>query len=410
MTQDCGWLRPRGSNQHGVSQFNERVVLQAVRLNGGLPKADLARLTRLSTQTVSLIIDRLLAQGQVRKGTPRRGKVGQPSVPILLDPDGAFFIGINIGRRSLDVLLIDFAGTVRARSSANYRYPDPDLLFRQIGAQLIALQAGLPPPLAARLCGIGVAAPLCLDGWQTLLGGAAAQAARWDGLDIRARVQALTPLPVVFAKDTIAACMAELVAGHGRSVPTFLHIFVGAFIGGGLVLNSAIHAGRHGNAGALGSLALALAPATGGAATPGQLLSAASLFTLEQHYAAAGLEERAAYDERALQAPWLPHTEAWLDGAAGAVALAICNAGCLLDLEHVVLDSSGHRTLLARLMAAVDQALACYSWEGARRPALLPGLAGPDARAIGAALLPLHAHFAPDHDVFLKILATAGQV
>jgi predicted NBD/HSP70 family sugar kinase len=406
MTPDRGWLRPRGSNQSGVSQFNERVVLQAVRLNGGLPKAELARLTRLSTQTVSLIIDRLLAQGQVRKGAPQRGKVGQPSVPILLDPEGAFFIGINIGRRSLDVLLIDFAGAVLARSSASYRYPDPDLLFRQIGAQLSALQAGLAPPLAARLCGIGVAAPLCLDGWQTLLGGAAAQAARWDRIDIRARVQALTPLPVVFAKDTIAACMAELVAGHGRSLPTFLHIFVGAFIGGGLVLNSAIHAGRRGNAGALGSLALA--PAADGAPTPDQLLSAASLFTLEQHYAAAGLEERAAYDERALQAPWLPHTEAWLESAALSVALAICNAGCLLDLEHVVLDSSGHRTLLARLLAAVEQALACYSWEGARRPALLPGQAGPDARAIGAALLPLHAHFAPDHELFLKILA-AGE-
>ena len=40
-------LRPRGSNQVGMRQFNDRVVLQALRVHGSLPKADLARLTGL---------------------------------------------------------------------------------------------------------------------------------------------------------------------------------------------------------------------------------------------------------------------------------------------------------------------------------------------------------------------------
>ena len=35
-------LRPRGSNHVGMRQFNERVVLQAIRLNGSLPKAGIA--------------------------------------------------------------------------------------------------------------------------------------------------------------------------------------------------------------------------------------------------------------------------------------------------------------------------------------------------------------------------------
>ena len=38
-------LRPRGSNQVGMRQFNERVVLQAIRLHGSLSKAGIARLT-----------------------------------------------------------------------------------------------------------------------------------------------------------------------------------------------------------------------------------------------------------------------------------------------------------------------------------------------------------------------------
>jgi DNA-binding MarR family transcriptional regulator len=86
---DLNRLRPRGSNQIGMSQFNERVVLQAIRFHGSMPKADIARLTNLSTQTVSLIINRLLEEGLVAKQASLRGKVGQPSVPIALNPDGA---------------------------------------------------------------------------------------------------------------------------------------------------------------------------------------------------------------------------------------------------------------------------------------------------------------------------------
>lgn len=48
-------LRPRGSNQVGMRQFNERTVLQALRVHGSLPKAELARLTGLSAQTIGLI-------------------------------------------------------------------------------------------------------------------------------------------------------------------------------------------------------------------------------------------------------------------------------------------------------------------------------------------------------------------
>ena len=397
------WLRPRGSNQIGMAQFNERIVLQAIRLHGSMPKADLARLTKLSTQTVSLIINRLLENGLVLKLAPLRGKVGQPSVPIELDPNGAFFIGIKIGRRSLDLLLVDFVGKARQRSSLPYPFPQPDTLFELIENQLKTMCARLDPQSLARLSGIGIAAPLALGGWQKLLGIAPEQANKWDRIDIRARVQAMTDLPVEFAKDTSAACVAELVAGRGRSIKSFLYVFVDTFIGGGLVIDSHLHGGLHGNAGAVGSIPLGLARGDAKNA-PEQLLSDASLFNLEQLFTASGLDEGAANDARALQAPWLTHTSAWLDDAARAIALAIVSATCLLDLEGVIIDGSIDRMLLEKLLAAVEKSLDYYSWEGVSGPIVLAGTIGSDARVMGAALLPLYANFGPDRDLFLKNL------
>jgi len=396
-------LRPRGSNQTGMRQFNERVVLQAIRLHGSLPKADLARLTTLSTQTVALIIARLSDDGLVMKLEPLRGKIGQPSVPIALRPDGAFSIGVKIGRRSLDVLLLDFANTVRMRYSQTYSFPEPEGVFQAIAEQVRAMQASLAPELRSRILGIGVAAPLSLDSWQELMGVPQGQNGGWQRLDIARRIEADTGLPVMFAKDTAAACVAELVAGRGRSIKSFLYLFVDTFIGGGLVIDSNLYAGLHGNAGAIGSLPVGVAAP--GSAAPAQLLSTASLLGLEHLFEAAGLDPAAAYDERATQALWAEHSARWVAQAAGAIAMVVTSASCMLDPEGVIVDGSCSRALLDQLMNAIAGALDRYNWEGVQRPQVQSGIIGSDARALGGALLPLYANFAPDPELFLKLEA-----
>jgi predicted NBD/HSP70 family sugar kinase len=392
-------LKPRGSSQGGLRQYNERVVLQALRLHGPLPGAEIARLTHLTAQTISLISKRLLDDGLLIKGELLRGKVGQPSVPLALNPDGAFAIGIKIGRRSLDTLLVDFSGHSRQRLSLDYPFPDPDTLFETIDAHLKSLVKGLGRNATQRIQGVGIAAPLSLGGWQTLLGVEPEQAAKWQRIDIRGRVAARTKLPVQLVKDTAAACVAELVAGRGREMRSFLYVFVDTFIGGGLVIDSHLHAGLSGNAGAVGSMSTACA---NGRAPP-QLLGVASLINLEALYRERGVDPSAVGDDRALQPPWREVTEAWLQRAAPAIALMVHNAACLLDMEGVIVDGNIGRGLLAELLQALDAALGHHSWEGVTHPALLAGTIGSDARAIGGALLPLYAAYAPDSDLFLKI-------
>jgi predicted NBD/HSP70 family sugar kinase len=397
-------LRPRGSNHVGMRQFNERVVLQAIRLHGSLPKADIARLTQLTPQTVQIIIARLEADALVIKLDPVRGKVGQPSVPMALNPDGGFSIGIKIGRRSMDMLLLDFVGQVRRRVAVDYDFPDPDVLFADIETRLAELAQSLPGELRARLHGVGVAAPLSLGGWQNVLGIAPQQAAKWAGIDIRERIAAMTELPVAFVKDTAAACVAELVAGRGRSLRSFLYVFFDTFVGGGLVIDSQLRSGLHGNAGAVGSMPLGLARGSRGGA-PHQLLSEVSLINLETRFREAGLDVAAVGDVRAMQQPWWTHTAHWLRDAGPAVAFAATSAACLLDIDGVIIDGSISRELLRGVLSAVNESLDRYDWEGVMRPAVFEGTIGSDARAIGGALLPLYANFAPDRDLFLKLAA-----
>lgn len=171
-------------------------------------------------------------------------------------------------------------------------------------------------------------------------------------------------------------------------------------VGGGPVVDSQLRGGLHGNAGAVGSFPVG-APHSGQSAPPDQLLSVASIFTLEALYIDHGLAPGAAADARCLAEPWWPHTQQWLARTAPALALAINGATCLLDLDGVIVDGSCGRGLVQAVLQASEQALDLCNWEGVSRPALLAGTIGSDARAIGGALLPLYAHFAPD--LFLKL-------
>jgi predicted NBD/HSP70 family sugar kinase len=136
---------------------------------------------------------------------------------------------------------------------------------------------------------------------------------------------------------------------------------------------------------------------------PPQLISQASLWDLEQRFREHALDPMAAYDARALQAPWLPYTREWIDRAALALAHCIVAGTAFLDVEAVVIDGVVAPGLLSDLWARTGEALKAYNWEGLQQmPRLEIGSIGSDARALGGALLPLHACFAPDHEIFLK--------
>lgn len=392
-------LRPRGSNHVGMRAFNERVVLQTIRLNGSLPKADVARLTGLTAQTIGLITTRLEEDELLIRHDRVRGRIGQPSVPLALNPDGAFSLGIKIGRRSADLLLVDFTGQVRQRQTLEYAFPDASTLLPAIGEHMASMRERLGP-LSTRLVGVGVAAPFQLGGWHKMLGLSDTQSDNWNQLDLGAQVQTMTDVPVTFAKDTAAACVAELVTGRGRDLKSFLYLFVDTFVGGGLVFNSHLHAGLHGNAGAVASLPSGVAH---GPLPPDQLVTQASLWELEQRFKACGLDPSAAYDERALQAPFAVETQAWIQLAASALAHCVVSGTAFLDIGSVVIDGSFCRALLGAVIERTNDALKHYNWEGLWPATVVAGSAGPDARALGGALLPLHANFAPDQNLFLKI-------
>jgi predicted NBD/HSP70 family sugar kinase len=416
-----GGNQGRGSNLLGVGQYNERLILQLIRRAGSLPKAEIARNTGLSAQTVSVIINRLLCSKLLRKQArlQSEGKVGQPSVPIALNPQGAYSIGVKIGRSSLDVLVVDFVGTVIGSASHNYDYPDPGTVFESIDETINRLIGGMNKVQVSRIVGIGVAAPFSLSGWGRLTGVPSEKLERWNGINIRQRVGQTQDFPVWFSNDATAACIAELEFGRQSLWNDFLYIFVGTFIGGGVVQNGVLNTAEQSNAGAIGSMPIPAAYAgddLGANHTSVQLIHCASRYLLNNQLKGAGFDPETVIqaiglkglgqesgDELSDQAIGIFNQ--WLDKTAEAIAIALVAAISVIDFRGIVIDGLLPQSLINRLVSAVEQSLSSKNMEGLVRPDLKSGSFGNDARAMGAAVLPFYNNFAPDMNVLLKINA-----
>ncbi len=380
----------RGTNQAGMRAQNERLVLSLVRRNGPLAKSEIARMTGLSAQTVSVIMRHLEADRLLRRGEPQRGRVGQPSVPMSLDPEGAYFLGAKIGRRSLEFVLVDFAGGIRRQSQLSYPFPRPRDTVQLIRREVARCEALLGEH-AKRIAGLGLAMPFGLWNWAAEIGASETELAAWRSADIRAELAADLPWPVYVQNDATAACGAELAFGDSAGLQDYIYFYVGAFIGGGLVLNGGLFAGRTGNAAAIGSM-----PVPDGAGGSAQLIDVASLVLLERRLRAAGRPLEAIYDPDADWSGYGDVLDDWIGLAARGIAHAVA-AGCaIIDFEAAVIDGAFPEAVRGRLILAVREELERLDLSGIDPPWLRPGSIGRLARALGGASLPLFDRYLVD--------------
>ncbi len=386
-----------GSNQVRVRAYNERLVLSLVRQNRGYSKADIARMTGLSAQTVSVIMRSLENDRLLLRGEPVRGRVGQPSIPMYLNPEAVFSFGVKIGRRSADLVLMDFIGQIRIQKHRTYRYPHPDHLLPFICEGIAEMEAAMSAEHRGRIAGIGIAAPFELWNWAEEVGAPEGAMEIWRTVDLQAEVASRMSHPVYLRNDATSACGAELVFGAGSQHPDFVYFYIGSFIGGGIVVNSSLFVGRTGTAGAIGPL-----PVRDKHGQTRQLLDIASIFVLENLLRERGIDPQPLWYAAEEWIDFGEPLEIWIQDTAAALAQAVIAAVSIIDFSAAIIDGGFPDWVRSRLVTATVEAVNRLDLQGVVIPEIIEGAVGAQARAIGGASLPIFARYLIDQTVLFK--------
>src|SRR5260221_2388044 len=337
----------RGTNQSGVKLYNKSLVLAPVRRYGSLSKAEIGRRTGLSTETSSVIMKQLEDDGLLIRKEPMRGKVGQPSIPMSLNPEGAFSIGFKFGRRSAELVLMDFIGTARRLVRTTYAYPAPKALEQFIRSDVAEVTTELSRQQRGRICRLGIATPSKMWGWEEELGPPHEALEAWRAYDIRTSVERLVPWPVHFCNDATAAGGAELAFGSGAVYANFLYVFIATLIGGGVVLNGSLYPGRTGYAGAFGSI---LVPDPSDDRAPQSLIRCASLYLLENMMRSEGKDPSILWRSSDDWSEAGSTLDGWIERATDSLTVAIVSAISVIDFEAIVIDGAFPRSVRSAIV------------------------------------------------------------
>jgi predicted NBD/HSP70 family sugar kinase len=239
-----------------------------------------------------------------------------------------------------------------------------------------------------RLTGIGIAAPFEIWKWGASDGNTPKAFLSWKDVSFEEQVAVFTDLPVFVVNDATSACWAEHLYGCGRVLQNYAYFFVSTFIGGGVVLNGSVYEGTRGNAGAFGPLRVG-----DKAGRTRQLLDAASIYLLERKLAQVGQDPRQLWE---LPQDWDRFgemVEDWIDDTAHAIAQACASVCAVIDFETVVIDGYFPQDVRVRLAERVAARLLEEDTRGIILPGVVRGQVGLDARAIGAASIPMFSQY-----------------
>ena len=92
----------------------------------------------------------------------------------------------------------------------------------------------------------------------------------------------------------------------------------------------------------------------------------------------------------------------WVKLASESLAFAIASSVSLIDFECIIIDGWMPEDVRAQVVCATSAALDKIDIAGITPPKLRAGTIGSDARALGAASLPLSERFLVDRSSFLK--------
>lgn len=391
-----------GTNLLYTKQYNLRIVHEVIRLFGPLSRADVARHTALTGQTISNLVKELLDIGLIHETERRQEGRGAPAMALAINPDGAYAVGLDFNRDHLTGVLVDLAGTVRQRDVVEMEFPTP--------GEALALMVGMTERLIAAqglaheaICGVGIGIPGLMHHAPGRAGYLVNPTAfpGWHDVPLADWLRERLTLPVFLENNATAAAMGERWYGAGQQIDTFFYLFFGSGLGGGVVINGRPYCGHTGNAGEIGYLPLTLAdPGGGGASHAGQHFDLPQLYDALR---ADGVDVRTPADLEALLVAGHPRLLGWMDRAADHLTGLVLAVEYLLDPQAIFFGGRFPDGILKGFMDRVAQRAPGRRMLGkGTAPRYRLATAGADAPALGVATLPMYELFAPAPQVLLK--------
>lgn len=220
-----------------LRQANERLVLNAIRQNPGISRADIGRITGLSPSSVTFIVKRLKRDKLVGEAkTAARSVVGRQPTALHILTLARLALGVDLTLSGARVVLTDLDAKVIKRKSVAW-HPNPEVFFDKVRKAIQTLSDPLP---RGQLLGVGVALPGFIDrGTGRVI---AAENFNWFDVEAGRMLSRDLSFPFWFENTAKLSALAEMWTSDGDARPLrdFVSITAHSGLGTGVIIGGQI--------------------------------------------------------------------------------------------------------------------------------------------------------------------------
>ncbi len=407
-----------GSNISTVKSHNLRIILFSLLQQEYLSRVDLAKLTNLSTTTITNLITELLEQDIVVEERDitleRRPGAGRPRTAIRLVPESRYAIGIHIGVGKIRVAITDLRAHIVKRQSLDHPLEkSAEAVLADVSrlVQDTIEQSNIPPE---NIIGVGVGASGLVNPDTGI--NMIAPNLQWRDIPIRRWLQKQLGLPVCVDNNVRAMALGEALFGEAKNARVLAFVYARIGVGAGLVVDGQLYRGIGAGAGEIGHAKII--PEGGEPCRCGKtgcletLVSENSIMRLAQELAGQEPESILAACLRQVDAPTIEQvfaaaragdtaTQSMLVERARYMGIALSNLVNLLNPELILLGgifAQGKDLLLPSIQETVRQ----YAFADlGKRVQIKPTTFGQNAGVIGGAALALTTFFYEQPEIFV---------
>lgn len=255
-----GLPQPQGplADQTLARYVNERRILTLLRVQGPMSRADAARQLGLTRATITHLVEslsgrNLIAELRSKRPTSPRREPGRPGVTITLNPEGGYFLGVEIGVGVMRFALLDFAlnvvDTVTVSVAAKI---SPAAAVKRVVEHIKSLERNRKYKGRLRSLGMTVPGLVRSDGFVVhlpILG--------WKDVNLQALAESELQLLAFVENNANAAAFGAAYLQPSQPQDSIVYLKLGKGCGSAAIVNGRLLRGASGTAGEFGHLRVA---------------------------------------------------------------------------------------------------------------------------------------------------------
>ncbi|MDD5729224.1 MAG: ROK family protein [Victivallales bacterium] len=210
-------------------------------------KRDIRNETGVVWGTMCKIVDSLLAEGCIFARREIVAGRGRPAIPLCVNPDSAYFMGIDIGAGSTKAIICDLAfNTVYSSEVPTPEYKGSDAFFSWLLAFYDeTLQKSGIDPARLKAAGVSISGNVDLDNGIIVSGGNFG--IKWgENLPVVEKLSSHAGVPALALPTQSAAVWGEYYFGRHKKQSRLVAVGLGVGIGSGVVVNHRLLISRPG--------------------------------------------------------------------------------------------------------------------------------------------------------------------